>query len=231
MPFWCRLFVFLLLPSARRVRFCFRHLHSLHLSTRVCGRGANGTVKDHLLGTETTYSEEELVLLLRQKSRAAFNALYTRYSAALYGVVLKVVGDEQTAQDVLQEAFVKIWNNVEQYDATKARLYTWMMNIARNAAIDKLRSKGEIMKSKIRSEEDLVHNNEEWNMRTEQATDTIGLHKMVGELRPEQEAVVRLAYFKGYTMDEISQTLEIPVGTVKTRMRSAIKQLRTFFSG
>lgn len=170
------------------------------------------------------------MLLLQQKSRQAFNSLYTRYSAVLFGVVLRVVLDEQTAQDVLQEAFVKIWNNIEQYDAGKGRLYTWMMNIARNTAIDKLRSKGEIMRGKIRTGEEVVNSTEEWDMRAEFTTDTIGLKKMVSELRPEYEAIVRLAYFSGYSMEEIGKALEIPVGTVKTRMRAAIKQLREIFN-
>lgn len=176
-----------------------------------------------------TYSEEELVLLLRQESRDAFNYLYRQYSAVLYGVINKVVYDEQTAQDVLQDVFVKIWNNVAQYDARKGRLYTWMINIARNAAIDKLRSKGEIMKGKIQTGEGIV-NNLELKLKTEQKTDTIGLRKMVAGLKPEYEAIVSLAYFKGYTLDEISKTLDVPLGTVKTRMRHAIQQLRDIFN-
>jgi len=176
-----------------------------------------------------TYNEEELVLLLRQESREAFNYLYRQYAAVLFGVINKVVYDEQTSQDVLQDVFVKIWNNVAQYDARKGRLYTWMINIARNAAIDKLRSKGEIMKGKIQTGEDIV-NNLERGLKTEQATDTIGLRKMVDGLKPEYEAIVSLAYFKGYTLDEISKTLDVPLGTVKTRMRHAIQQLRDIFN-
>ena len=179
--------------------------------------------------TSVIYNEEELVLLLKQQSREAFNYLYRQYGPVLYGVISKVVYDEQTAQDVLQDVFVKIWNNIEQYDARKGRLYTWMINIARNASIDKLRSKGEIMKGKIHTGEDIV-NNLQQGMRTEQATDTIGLQKMVAGLKPEYEVIITLAYFKGYTLDEISKTLEIPLGTVKTRMRSAIKQLREIFN-
>jgi RNA polymerase sigma-70 factor, ECF subfamily len=143
--------------------------------------------------------------------------------------VLKVVYDEQIAQDVLQEAFVKIWNNIAQYNAQKGRLYTWMLNIARNAAIDKLRSRGEIMKAKIQTGGDVV-NNLEWGMKTEQLTDSIGLRKMVAQLKPEYETIINLAYFNGYTLDEISKTLQIPLGTVKTRMRSAIQQLRQIFN-
>jgi RNA polymerase sigma-70 factor (ECF subfamily) len=175
------------------------------------------------------YSEEELVLLLQQKSEAAFSYLYDNYAGVLYGVVHKIVFDEQTAQDVLQEVFVKIWNNIGQYDPKKGRIYTWMLNIARNAAIDKLRSKGEVMKSKIRTGEDIVSNIAQ-GMGTEQATDTIGLRRMVGDLEPGYRAIVELAYFKGFTLDEISKTLGIPLGTVKTRMRHAIKTLREHFS-
>lgn len=175
-----------------------------------------------------TYSEQELVLLLKQQNRDAFNYLYKNYSAVLYGIINKVVFDEETANDVLQEAFVKIWNNIGQYDASKGRIYTWMLNIARNTAIDKLRSKGEIMRSKIQTGDDIV-NNAQRERNTEQSVDTIGLRKMVADLRPEYEVIVSMAYFRGFTLDEIAKTLDIPLGTVKTRMRAAMQQLRGVF--
>lgn len=167
--------------------------------------------------------------MLREQSREGFNYLYANYSAVLYGVIKRVVFDEETAQDVLQEAFVKIWNNIAQYDASKGRIYTWMINVTRNTAIDKLRSKGEIMKGKIQTGEEIVDNVSK-GMKTEVPTDTIGLKNLVASLKPEYQAIVELAYFKGYTLDEISRTLEIPLGTVKTRMRHAIKLLRAQFS-
>jgi len=170
-----------------------------------------------------------LIHLLRQQSREAFNYLYRQYGGVLYGVIYKVIGDEQTSQDVLQDVFVKIWNNVAQYNSQKGRLYTWMINIARNAAIDKLRSKGEIMKSKIHTGENVVDKLEQ-NLKTEQSTDTIGLRKMVAGLKPEYEAIISLAYFNGFTLDEISKTLQIPLGTVKTRMRTAIQKLREIYT-
>lgn len=175
------------------------------------------------------YSEEELVALLRQKSQAAFNYLYANYASVLNGVVLRIVRDEQTAQDTLQEAFVKIWNNIDQYSAQKGRIYTWMINIARNAAIDKLRSKGEIMKGKIHTGEEIV-NNIAATTKTEQQTDTIGLRGLVAALKPEYKTIVEMAYFNGFTLDEISKTLEMPLGTVKTRMRQAIQLLRKDFA-
>ena len=176
-----------------------------------------------------TYTEEELIALLRSGSRDGFNYLYRNYSAVLYGVIQRIVGDEETAQDVMQEAFVKIWNNIGQYDASRGRIYTWMLNISRNAAIDKLRTRGEIMRSKIQTGEDAV-NNLQNTRRTEQQTDTIGLRSMVAGLRPEYHTIVQLAYFKGYTLDEVSKELNVPLGTVKTRMRAAMQQLRQQFS-
>lgn len=175
-----------------------------------------------------TYSEEELVALLKQKSKQGFDYLYKQYAGVLYGTVKKVINDDQTAQDVLQDVFVKIWNNITQYNAEKGRIYTWMINIARNAAIDKLRSKGEIMKGKIQTGDDVV-NNIEVGMKTEQKTDVIGLRKIVATLKPEYEVIVDLAYFKGFTLDEISKTLDVPLGTVKTRMRHAMQLLREHF--
>ena len=71
-----------------------------------------------------TYSEEELVLLLKQQSQDAFNYLYKNYAGVLYGIIRKVVADEQTAQDVLQDVFVKVWNNIGQYSPENGRIYT-----------------------------------------------------------------------------------------------------------
>lgn len=175
------------------------------------------------------HTEEELIHLLRQQSREGFDYLYKNYSAGLYGIIRKVIADEETAKDVLQEVFVKIWNNIERFDETKGRIYTWMINIARNAAIDKLRSKGEIMKGKIQTGENVVHDLEQ-GLKTEQRVDAIGLRAVVAELKPEYSIIVELAYFKGFTLDEISKTLEIPLGTVKTRMRHAMQLLRQHYS-
>lgn len=176
-----------------------------------------------------TYTEEQLVALLKQQSREAFNYLYANYGNVLFGVIKRIIFDEETSQDVLQETFVKIWNHIGQYDPAKGRIYTWMINIARNTSIDKLRSKGEIMKAKIQTGEDIV-NTAGSNMKTEQATDAIGLQNLIASLKPEYQTIVQLAYFRGYTLDEVSKTLEIPLGTVKTRMRQAIKLLREQFS-
>ena len=79
------------------------------------------------------YKEADLVLLLKQRDRSAFDYLYEQYSGALYAVVLNIITDRETASDILQDVFVKIWRQLDQYDPAKGRLFTWMLNIARNA--------------------------------------------------------------------------------------------------
>ncbi len=94
------------------------------------------------MNLQLSYSEQELVALLQQRNEKAFSYLYDNYSGALYGIVNGIVTDKEIANDVLQNVFVNIWRKIESYDASKGRLFTWMLNVARNAAIDELRSKG-----------------------------------------------------------------------------------------
>jgi RNA polymerase sigma-70 factor, ECF subfamily len=171
------------------------------------------------------YTEDELVYLLRQKDQQAFSYLYDNYSAALNGVIYRMVEDRELSEDVLQEAFVKIWNNFTSYDASKGRLFTWMINITRNLTIDTLRSKGYKKQQKISADENSVDNLAENNAVAEKF-DAMGLRKQLSNLKPEQRSILDLAYFSGYTQDEISKEMGIPLGTVKTRMRSAIIELR-----
>ncbi len=171
------------------------------------------------------YSEEELVMLLQQKDQSAFAYLYDNYSPALNSVILKMIDDTQLSEDILQETFVKIWNNFGQYDASKGRLFTWMINITRNLTIDTLRSKGYKKQQKISQDENFVSSNVDKNFNVTKF-DTIGLRKQVQFLKPDQKIIIDLAYFNGYTQEEISKEMSIPLGTVKTRMRTAIIELR-----
>jgi RNA polymerase sigma-70 factor (ECF subfamily) len=178
--------------------------------------------------TAAKYDEATLVDLLKKKDRQVFSYLYDNYSAVLYGIILKVVIKEETANDILQDVFVKIWKNIESYDTTKGRLYTWMLNIARNTAIDFLRSKQFQKESKNQNIEDSVNTiNQKEN--SQQQIDTIGVASLVEKLPPDQKNVIDLVYFKGYTQDEASKELNIPLGTVKTRIRTAIIALRGVF--
>jgi RNA polymerase sigma factor (sigma-70 family) len=176
-----------------------------------------------------TLSEEELILALRRREKVAAEALYDMYSAALFGVISRIVNDEATAEDVLQETFIKIWNSFSGYSAERGRLFTWMINIARNLAIDKVRSKDFKNQSKNQELENNVTFIDE-QKNTVYNPDLLGLKDLVGTLRPEQKLILDLIYFKGYTHVEAAEELGIPLGTVKTRLRMAIQQLRTHFN-
>lgn len=171
------------------------------------------------------YSEEELILLLKTGDQSAFSYLYDNYAGALNTVICKLISDQHLAEDILQEAFVKIWNNFSSYDATKGRLFTWMLNITRNLTIDTIRSKGYKSQAKIQNSDiavTTVNNNSNENDKF----DALGLREQTMQLKEEQKKVIDLAYFGGFTQEEISKTLGIPLGTVKTRIRSGISVLK-----
>lgn len=171
------------------------------------------------------YSEEEIVALLKAKSRKGFDYLYENYSRAIYGVIFNVIPNEDDAQDLMQDVFVKIWNNIGQYDETKGRLFTWMLNIARNASIDKTRSKEYKKDAKNQSLDNSV-NSINGRHSEQMNVDHIGLDKILTTLKEDQRVLVELIYLKGYTQAEVSEMLDVPLGTVKTRIRSAIMSLR-----
>ncbi len=171
----------------------------------------------------TKYSEPELVQLLREKSQHVFSYLYDNYSGALLSIIRNIVSEEELANDVLQEVFVKIWKQIDSYDSSKGRLFTWMLNIARNASIDMIRSKSF---QNSRQNRELTEDVYTAGGTSETKTDQIGLRKLVHNLKEEYRVLVELSYFQGYTQDEISKMLNMPLGTVKTRLRTALTQLR-----
>jgi RNA polymerase sigma-70 factor (ECF subfamily) len=170
-------------------------------------------------------NEQSLVKALQQKDRAAFSYVYDNYADALYGVIFKVVQSETIAADVWQEAFVKIWKNIGQYQPEKGSLFTWMLNICRNMAIDTLRSKQYRNETQNQPLEDYVYKVDAQE-QVESKVDHIGLKEVVEKLKPEHKILIDKVYFEGYTQEEVSTELNIPLGTVKTRLRAAIKQLR-----
>jgi RNA polymerase sigma-70 factor (ECF subfamily) len=177
------------------------------------------------LNPKNTYSEAELIELLGRQDQQAFSYLYDNYSGALYGIINQIVPDKEIANDVLQEVFVNIWKKISTYNAEKGRLFTWMLNIARNASIDKIRSRAYQDSLKNQSLPENVN-----SFVTEQVRpniDDYGLRKVINKLKEEQKVLIELSYFQGFTHEEIARSLDIPLGTVKTRIRSALIQLRT----
>lgn len=172
---------------------------------------------------EKKYTEAELVNLLKQNDKVAFSYLYDNYSAALFGIILKILNqDKEISEDLLQEVFIKIWKKIDTYDSIKGTLFTWMLNIARNTAIDKVRSLKNIS---IQSLDNNVHIVDKIHQH-KSVEDKIGIKEVVNKLKPEYKSIIDLAYFGGYTQEEISEELNLPLGTVKTRARAALSELR-----
>ena len=164
-------------------------------------------------------------MLLQKKDQQAFSYLYDNYAPALNGVIFRLVEDKTLSEDILQEAFVKIWNNFSSYDKSKGRLFTWMMNLTRNLTIDTLRSKGYKKQNKISGDENSVNNLQDTSAGMDKF-DAMGIRNQLSNLKPDHRIVIDLAYFNGFTQDEIAKEIGIPLGTVKTRMRTAIQELR-----
>ncbi len=175
--------------------------------------------------TNISTNEEELVRLLKSKDRKGFALLYDRYSGALYGVILKIVKVEEVAQDVLQDSFVKIWKKIQSYDTSKGTLFTWILNIARNTAIDKTRSKAYKQQVNV-LDIDKGAAVAAASRGNKSKIDFIGVDKGVAQLKPEYQEAIDYIYFKGYTHSEAAEALGLPLGTLKTRVRMAIQELR-----
>ena len=170
-------------------------------------------------------TQEELLPLLLKKDDRSFTLLYDNYSKSLYGIIFNLIKDKEEAEDVLQEVFVKIWKNIDTYNTSKGRLYTLMLNIARNTSIDKLRSKGFNNNQKNLSTDNFVHILDD-NSKTINKIDAIGIKEFIKKLKPKCIQLIDLLFFKGYTQQEASDELEIPLGTVKTQNRNCMNELR-----
>lgn len=142
-------------------------------------------------------------------------------------MIKKIIPEKEKAEDILQETFMKIWEKIHQYDAGKGSLFTWMLNIARNRSIDECRSK-KIQPANIQITGNYVNNIVDTSRLTQQL-DYIGVSEVVKNLRPQQQELIELIYFCGHTQAEAADILNVPLGTVKTRVRAAMQYLRVVF--
>lgn len=173
----------------------------------------------------TAFSEVDLVDGLKSRNREAMALLYDRYSRALYGVAFRIVRSEQGAEDVLQEAFVKVWEQIDRFDSVRGTLFTWMHSIVRNLSLDVIKSKAYRNSQENRNLDEVV-DTVELQYRVTYNPEIIGLRESVNELEPELAEVVQTLYFKGLTQSEAAEELALPIGTVKTRARRALNRLR-----
>ncbi|AFL81989.1 RNA polymerase sigma factor, sigma-70 family [Aequorivita sublithincola DSM 14238] len=171
-----------------------------------------------------------LIIAMQNGDEKAFSRLYTMYSEAIQGIIYSIVLDENTAEELLQDVFIKVWNNASSYSVDKGRFFTWLLNIARNTAIDETRSKSFKNSRKNLSTSnfvDILSSSDSLNTKT----NSIGIKKFVDALKPACIKIIDLLYFKGFTQAEASKTLEIPLGTLKTRNRTCINDLRVMVLG
>lgn len=170
---------------------------------------------------------ENIIEEFKAGNELALAYLYDHYSRALFGVGLRILNDPTLTEDLLQESFVKIWENREKFDESKASLYTWMLNICRNKAIDKLRSRGHKNQQQNRLLDKHVYN---LKSKYTQDPQHIGLNELVEKLPAEQSEIIQLSFFEGYTQKEIAEECGIPLGTVKSRARAALQKLKKYFN-
>jgi len=175
------------------------------------------------------WSEEKLVDSLKRKEQTGFSYLFDHYAGSLYGHILKIVPEHHLANDILQEVFTNIWRKIDSFDPAKARLFTWMFNIARNSSIDMLRSKAYKKTLNTKSFIEGYDYSNQSGQVVELHQDGMYLRKIIDHLRPEIQQMIDLFYFRGYTHELIADITGIPVGTVKTRIRSGLRQLKCLF--
>lgn len=172
--------------------------------------------------------DRELMRRIAQKDAEALEQVYDRYERAVYSFAFRIVNDAMAAEEVVQELFLRVWNNAERYDRSQGKLSTWMFTIARNIAVDMLRRKSSRAVTDPAGDDALeVLADTSTNVEQEVAQnwERQRIREAMLELREEQQQVIESIYFHGLTQHEVSEKFSIPLGTVKSRVRLAIRQL------
>jgi RNA polymerase sigma-70 factor (ECF subfamily) len=170
--------------------------------------------------------EKEIVSLLERGDKKAITILYENYADALYGVIKKIITDDDTAQDVLQECFVKIWRYSKKYDSSKAKLFTWLYRIAYNTAIDKVRSQKNKDGKEVQIENSIVYKISAGELNQ----DVMDIQKHLNSLDEKYQIVINALFFEGMTQQEASDELDIPLGTINSRLKIGLRELKKIYS-
>jgi len=171
----------------------------------------------------TFLPEEDLVRDLLAGHASAFATLYEAYSPALFGVLLRLVKDSDRAEDLLQDAFIKIWLNFPHYDAKQGRLFTWLLAVTRNVALDALRAR------KVRLSAIPYLQAQSDGLCYVQVGEVKLSQSLLSYLAPKHRTIMELIYYRDHTKDEVAKQLKLPIGTVKTRHRMALQHLKLLF--
>ncbi|UJA20681.1 sigma-70 family RNA polymerase sigma factor [Thermoleophilia bacterium SCSIO 60948] len=174
-------------------------------------------------------ADEELMLLCERRETAAFEVLYDRHGTAAYSLAYRIVGEAGTAEDVVQEAFISIWRNGTRYDPARGSVRSWALGIVRNRAIDTLR-RAAVPARQLDHDDDAALESRAAVEETDSEAirrETAGrLRGLLGKLPSDQSEVIGLAYFGGFSHSEIASMLNVPLGTVKGRMRLGLEKVR-----
>lgn len=177
----------------------------------------------------TNYAEQGLVAHLRQGDKKAFQHLYTAYYPALLAIITRIVKNSDEAEDLLQDTYVKVWQRFQYYDSERGTLYTWLLNVARNTALSAL-SRRKVACSSL--DDEAVPVQLPASLSSWPDTDTIGVKYVIKQaLNAQQWQVLELTYWGGCTHQETAERLALPIGTVKSRIRQSLIQLRPLFNG
>ena len=182
-------------------------------------------VSDNLFMEEkNTLSELQLIQMVKNHDRAVIPILYQRFSTILYGLIVRTIGNQEDASEILQDVFLKTWQRGNQFQEDKGSLLGWMMRIAKNAALDHTRSKVVSQRSKTDQVDFLVSTGKD--PKTDASTTDVGLRNVLDRMDERHRQMIDLLYYQNYTQSEVEKLLGIPLGTVKTRARAAISELR-----
>ncbi|MFI2743891.1 RNA polymerase sigma factor [Zhouia sp. PK063] len=169
--------------------------------------------------------EINIIKLLQERNEQGMSLLYEYYGDTLYGIALKVTKDEDLAKDVLQESLIKIWKKIHTYDPEKAKLFTWLLRITRNTAIDRVRSVSKKQNREIQAEVSDVYNLGVESIRPEH----IDLQDHIANLEDKYQIVLEALFFQGMTQQEASEALDMPLGTIKSRLKIGLRELKKVF--
>ena len=167
--------------------------------------------------------DEDLMPLVGRKDPAAFEVFYDRHGGAAYSLAHRIVGNPALAEDVTQEAFLSIWRSEAGYDRTRGSVRAWALGIVRNRAIDALRR--EASRGPLDHDDEGALERRAAPERTEE--EALRRETVLEELPNDQQKVIELAYYGGFSHSEIAEVLGMPLGTVKGRMRLGLEKIRT----
>jgi RNA polymerase sigma-70 factor (ECF subfamily) len=167
-----------------------------------------------------------LIAAVAKGDEAAFERLYAATRAKLYGVVLRILRRQDLAEEVIQETYVKIWNSAGQFKAELASPITWMASIARNRAIDIVRKKSEVSIEEEPDAMEVAADSPDPLARREMSEELKRLLECVGRLEPERQKLVLLAYYNGWSREQLAEKFAAPVNTIKTWLRRSMLDIR-----